>query len=120
MIDNFFNNDNDRGCVEENLMPSIEQKETLFATLHLLLGTGNDVKKAILTLIDFKFEFLNKEHHVILQKENDAERCKWSVKETLQQIEMEMEQLSAYSQALHIAYTNISQHDSWRLRMNEL
>jgi hypothetical protein len=47
---------NNRGVVEECLLPSIEPSNFLFAVLHQLLGTGNDMRERIYKMADEIFE----------------------------------------------------------------
>ena len=45
-----------QGVVSASLLKSVEVSNFLFAMLHQLLGTGNDIRKEIVTMIDMEFE----------------------------------------------------------------
>ena len=62
------------GCVEQNLLPSIEPAETLIGLLHQLLGTGNDIRKSIMGIIEIEFEKYDQKNYLLYQRNLNAER----------------------------------------------
>ena len=108
------------GCVEKNLLTSIDTNNTLIGLLHQLLGTGNDVRKSVLNFIDTEFEKLSEDNESLHEAWITAEIQLDTKKSRLQQIEQNLGRIAMSITALRVAYNAIPNTEERTRQFNTL